>query len=148
MKRIFKRFTGKAANPTLPKDFNADDREMFRQVKPYTMTSPERIKALAASVEYIIKNNIAGDFVECGVWKGGSSMVIAKVLRKKKVFDRTLYLFDTFDGMSRPSKLDTHYGISAKSCLKRMISGFLEFGHMHPLRSLRKTCNLPVILRS
>ena len=34
------------------------------------MTSKERMYALYKSVEYIIKNNIPGDFVECGVWRG------------------------------------------------------------------------------
>ena len=42
-----------------------------------TMTSTERIEGLHAALQSIHENKIAGDFVECGIWKGGN-IVIAK----------------------------------------------------------------------
>ena len=54
--------------------------EIYDTCKPYTMTSKYRCYALYNAVRYAVKNNIAGDYVECGVWKGGSSMLIAKTL--------------------------------------------------------------------
>jgi len=74
--------------------------------KPYTMTSVQRMYGLYQSVNYILDNNIPGDFVECGVWRGGSSMIIAKLLVKKKVKNRRIYLYDTFEGMSEPTQND------------------------------------------
>ena len=74
--------------------------------KPYTMTSIDRMYSLYAAVDYVLKNNIEGDFVECGVWRGGSSMLIAKMLSSRKIFDRKLFLYDTFEGMSAPTEVD------------------------------------------
>ncbi|MEI6887427.1 MAG: TylF/MycF/NovP-related O-methyltransferase, partial [bacterium] len=54
--------------------------EIYSQCKDCTMTSVERAYSLYKAVEYIIVNNIEGDFVECGVWKGGSVMIMAKTL--------------------------------------------------------------------
>ena len=58
---------------------NGYELDIIAKVKPYTMTSPERITALIRSVDYVLKNNIPGDFVECGVWKGGNIMVMMEV---------------------------------------------------------------------
>jgi hypothetical protein len=70
------------------------------------MTSPERIAALCDAVRYVVQRGLPGDFVECGVWRGGSMMAIAETLRQLSVTDRKLHLFDTFAGMTSPSDLD------------------------------------------
>ncbi len=80
--------------------------DIYESCKEFSMTGVERMFALYKSIEYIIKNNIEGDFVECGVWRGGSSMVIAKTLAKFNVTDRKIYLYDTFEGMSEPTEKD------------------------------------------
>lgn len=80
--------------------------KIYNEVKPYTMTTMERCYALYKAVEYIVKNNIEGDFVECGVWRGGSSMVILKTLMLHGVKNRKLYMYDTYEGMSEPTALD------------------------------------------
>lgn len=80
--------------------------ELYRLCKPYTMTSYERMYALYKSVEYILSNKIEGDFVECGVWRGGSAMLIAKMLSSRNIVNRKVYLYDTFEGMSEPTAED------------------------------------------
>src|SRR5207237_9845600 len=55
-----------------PPDFLKEEVEIIRAVRPWTMTSPERIYALIQAVRYVSANCIAGAIVECGVWKGGS----------------------------------------------------------------------------
>ncbi|MEN8215674.1 MAG: TylF/MycF/NovP-related O-methyltransferase [Pseudomonadota bacterium] len=92
-----------------PYDFEKEDIELFKSVQNYTMTSPERVYALENAVSYLVKNNIPGAMVECGVWKGGSSMVIAKTLLKLKCVEREIYLYDTFEGMSAPTSADICY---------------------------------------
>src|SRR5207244_1911795 len=47
-----------------------------------------------------------GDFVECGVWRGGSMMLVALTLLKLARTDRRLWLYDTFAGMTSPSPED------------------------------------------
>ncbi len=87
-----------------------ENQEIYNAVKNYTMTSPERVSALIDSVRYVIKNNIEGAFVECGVWKGGSAMTVALTLKSLGIVDRDIYLFDTFEGMPEPGQSDISIG--------------------------------------
>ncbi len=92
-----------------PVDFDESTRDVYRLVRPYTMTSPERIAALFSAVRYIVQRGIPGDVVECGVWRGGSMMAAAHTLKSLGDQDRTLYLFDTFEGMPDPTDRDRLY---------------------------------------
>ena len=83
--------------------------EIYNFCKPFTMTSVERMYALYNAVDYIISNKIEGDFVECGVWRGGSSMLIAKMLVNRKIKNRNIYLYDTFEGMTQPTTNDISF---------------------------------------
>lgn len=76
------------------------------RVTPYTMTSVERIYSLIQAIRYISSAGVAGDVVECGVWRGGSMMAAALTLLECEDADRDLYLFDTFEGMSDPTAKD------------------------------------------
>jgi O-methyltransferase len=80
--------------------------EFFARVKPFTMTSYERVKALADSVWYVTMNQILGDIVECGVWRGGSMMAVILTLQEVGCADRDLFLYDTFEGMTARGRLD------------------------------------------
>jgi hypothetical protein len=83
--------------------------ELLNLCKPYTMTSVERMYALYKATLYVLENNLPGAFVECGVWRGGSAMLVAKMLNNRKITDRHLYLYDTFEGMSAPTKADMDF---------------------------------------
>ncbi|MFZ5915790.1 MAG: TylF/MycF/NovP-related O-methyltransferase [Chloroflexota bacterium] len=103
-----------------PPDFGKDEIQIIRSVRPYTMTSPERLCALIQAVKYVVQNDIEGDIVECGVWKGGSMMTVAMTL-KRLGSQRDLYLFDTFEGMTKPSDKDVSYrGTSASHKFERL----------------------------
>lgn len=93
-------------NHAYPNDFNSGVIEICEIVKPYTMTSPERLNSLINAVQYIVDAGIDGAFVECGVWKGGSSMAMAHALIRMGSERRDLYLYDTFSGMTAPSDVD------------------------------------------
>jgi len=71
-----------------------------------TMTSTERLYALFKAVEYVVRAGIPGDFVECGVWRGGSVMMMALALQRFGGVGRRLYCFDTFEGMPPPGARD------------------------------------------
>src|SRR4029077_483937 len=81
--------------------------EIFKQVQPFTLTSIERIRALVEAVEYLVANDIPGDFVECGVWRGGSLIAALEALRRLGRINRRIWLFDTFSGMTDPGVEDT-----------------------------------------
>lgn len=89
-----------------PPDFEPEEIADLIAVGPYTMTSPERIVSLTRAVRYLVENHIAGDFVECGVWKGGSMMAVARTLLRLNEPTRHLWLFDTFEGMTVPTAAD------------------------------------------
>ena len=116
LKKIFKNFFEyfgyKIISKDLPIDFSEFEKELIRKVQNYTMTSPERLKSLIDAINYIIRNNISGSFVECGVWRGGSMMAAMLVLISLKETNRQFYLYDTFEGMSEPSEYDIDYSFN------------------------------------
>lgn len=97
--------------------------ELWEQVSAYTMTSPERGYALWLAVNSVIDRGIPGAFVECGVWRGGSSMLMALTLSQRGTPNRDLFLFDTFEGMTRPGPEDVSLAGDSASDLLRGIRG-------------------------
>jgi len=100
-----------------PPDFQGDEIDIIQAVRPWTLTSAERIYALIQAVRYVSANTIAGAIVECGVWKGGSMAAVARTLLQLQDVSRGLYLFDTFEGMSEPTSRDRDYSGRAASKL-------------------------------
>lgn len=84
--------------------------KIYNLCKQFTMTSKARMRALFGAVEHIVRLDIPGDFVECGVWKGGSSMLVAFTLIELNETNRKIYLYDTFKGMSKPTDDDYRVG--------------------------------------
>jgi hypothetical protein len=91
---------------SLPPDFDEEAKATIEAVRAYTITSPERLFALIQAVRHVSVAGIAGDIVECGVWRGGSMMAAARTLLECEDTSRQLYLFDTFAGMSPPTDKD------------------------------------------
>lgn len=90
---------------------------IYGKCEKFTMTSKARMHALYKSVVDIINSKIPGDFVECGVWKGGSTMLIALTLLELNETNRKIYLYDTFKGMSKPT--DDDYRVGDRSALAK-----------------------------
>ena len=106
-------------NNRLPVETSNSNLVIINKVKPFTMTSELRILSLLNSVEYIIDQDIPGDFVECGVWAGGSVMAIALKLKELGVNDRRIWLYDTFQGMTEPELVDKK--ITTNTTAKEML---------------------------
>jgi O-methyltransferase len=113
--------------------------EILDKVRPYTMTSPARLVALCDAMSHIVRHQIPGAFVECGVWKGGSSMAAALRLIQLNQPDRAFYLFDTFAGMTPPGGIDRSAtsGLSAAAMLKSAPTGskLLAFAPIDEVRN-------------
>ncbi|MFF7011596.1 TylF/MycF/NovP-related O-methyltransferase [Streptomyces fimicarius] len=92
--------------PAFPEDYDDEAKEIIRAVKPYSMTSPERLNAFILATRHIARHNIPGDIVECGVWRGGSMQACARTLLSVGETERDLYLFDTYEGMTPPTAED------------------------------------------
>ena len=72
----------------------------------YSMASWERLYGNINSINYLIESRVEGAIVECGVWRGGSMLAMIQTLIQSSCTDRTIFLYDTFSGMSMPSDQD------------------------------------------
>lgn len=99
-------------------DYSPEVRSTIELVRPYTMTSVERVEAVCAATEHIVRYDIPGAFVEAGVWMGGSSMAAAATLVRLGVQDRRFILYDTFEGIPAPGAEDALIGSDHASVLR------------------------------
>lgn len=104
----------------IPPDLDAQTAATIERVQPFTQTSPERIASFCNAVKYVVANEIPGDIVECGVWRGGSMMAAAITLQHVNADDRQLYLYDTYEGMTPPDDHDVALdGTRAETMLRQ-----------------------------
>lgn len=94
---------------------NAEFQELFQVVRPYTMLSEARLYSLFSLAKHICEENIPGNFVECGVSGGGSTALMAAVIKRYTKQPRWLYAFDSFEGMPTPTEQDKLNGIPAEA---------------------------------
>lgn len=87
-------------------DLEAEFLEIYESCRDDTMTSIERMYALYQATRHVVDAAIAGDVVECGVWRGGSVALVARTLERLGVTDRRIWLYDTFEGMTPPGDED------------------------------------------
>ncbi|MEM9111056.1 MAG: TylF/MycF/NovP-related O-methyltransferase [Planctomycetota bacterium] len=83
--------------------------QAYLPVREFTMVDWERCYSVWNSLNYVLNAGIPGALVECGVWKGGVCMLMAKTLKDRGVTDRELYLYDTFAGMAEPTDRDVSF---------------------------------------
>jgi len=79
---------------------------LLEKVRPFTMVPRESLLDLAHLVSAVLTCEIPGNFVECGVWRGGASFLMADLLRQAEVQDRKVWLFDSFEGLPSPEEID------------------------------------------
>jgi O-methyltransferase len=96
----------KDSGPPDREDMEAEFIELYERCRRFSMASPERLYAVYQAVRHVARHGIDGAIVECGVWRGGASMMAALTLLAMKDAERTLYLYDTFTGMPEPSARD------------------------------------------
>lgn len=93
----------------VPPDLEPEFLAAHRVAAPFTMTSIERMYALWTAVRHLGATGVDGAIVECGVWRGGSSMLAALALLHDFGPPRELWLYDTYEGMPPPSEHDVDF---------------------------------------
>jgi len=86
--------------------FDDSARDTISRVQPFTMLSMDRVFTLIEAARYVTRYGIPGAIVECGVWRGGGVMAMARTFGQLGVEDRRFYLYDTFTGMTEPTERD------------------------------------------
>jgi O-methyltransferase len=75
-------------------------KQILDKVKPFTMVPEPAIDFLIEQVLQLIRSNVPGVLLECGVWRGGCSM--AMLLAQQSALgrvERTVYMLDSFQGL-------------------------------------------------
>jgi hypothetical protein len=129
--------------------FNEEFRSLYAKIKPYTMVSADRLFALYRGAMDICSENLEGNFAECGVAGGGSSALLAYVLKRYSKVKRSLFAFDTFEGLPGPGQEDVRRGVSAAQagwgegtcaapvdCLRRIAEELDVWDHIVPVQGL------------
>ena len=85
-----------------------------------SMIGLKRMDNIEFCVNDTIKNNIPGDLIETGVWRGGSVIFMKALLKVAGVKDKIIWAADSFEGLPRPDeekytadKGDNHYTLSS-----------------------------------
>jgi O-methyltransferase len=112
--------------------------QLIWKVKPrYTMVTNKNLVCLFDLVQQINRSNIPGDVIECGVWNGGSSAVMASShYMSSSQPKRTFWLFDSFSGLPEPSEKD---GILAKELYFKGLNN----GKINKVKEILRKLNLP-----
>ena len=98
---ILKAFSGRGFAVVKLQSFDQNAREYGEDwpMIGYSMIGKHRLANIQYCLETVHEANIPGDFVECGVWRGGASIFAKGVLNCLGDDDRKVWLYDSFEGM-------------------------------------------------
>jgi O-methyltransferase len=91
------------ANPTGPYDPSAREVGRSWPSVAHTMIGVKRLNNIQFCMEDILKNNIEGDVIETGVWRGGATILMRAILKAYGVTDRLVWVADSFEGLPPPN---------------------------------------------
>lgn len=91
---------------TVDQTFDPDKREVGRDWPPdaETMSGLRRLANLRACTESVIADQVPGDLIETGVWRGGSTIYMRAILKAYGIEDRTVWVADSFQGLPPPDE--------------------------------------------
>jgi O-methyltransferase len=103
LRKFLKHFTNLHVGRRLPDP--SGNRSAHWQLNALTQVGKKRLDNFQFCIESVIKNNVSGAIVECGVWRGGASIYAKGVLEVNKS-SRPLYLFDSFEGLPKSRMIE------------------------------------------
>lgn len=84
-------------------DGEARDEGLDWPATAHTMIGRKRLDNLQYCLEEVIRNEVPGDVIETGVWRGGATIFMRAVLKAWNVRDRRVWAADSFEGLPRPN---------------------------------------------
>ncbi|CAF3629128.1 unnamed protein product [Rotaria socialis] len=88
-------------NKTRPMDINQRIKGLDWPLTGITMVGQRRLINIEWAIRFVIANGVKGDYIECGVWRGGSSIFARAVLKALNNNDRHVWLADSFQGLPK-----------------------------------------------
>jgi hypothetical protein len=67
----------------------------------HTMIGLCRLNNLQFCIEDVLQNNIPGDLIETGVWRGGASIFMRSILKAYENTEKKVFVADSFEGMPK-----------------------------------------------
>lgn len=117
---------------TAPFDANVRSEGADWPLIGYTMVGQRRLDNVQACVEEVLKNEIPGDFIETGAWRGGTTIFMRALLKAYGITDRVVWVADSFEGMPVPKSASDGWDLSkvdyVKVSLEKVKSNFERFG--------------------
>jgi Macrocin-O-methyltransferase (TylF) len=89
-----------------------------------TMIGQKRLINVEWAIRFVIANNVPGDFIECGVWRGGGSIFARAILKAFGIIDRHIWLVDSFQGLPKARTPNDHDQWEKQEYLKVIIRIF------------------------
>ncbi|CAF4644510.1 unnamed protein product, partial [Rotaria socialis] len=86
-----------------------------------TMVGQRRLINIEWAIRFVIANDVMGDFIECGVWRGGSSVFARAILKALNNNDRHVWVADSFQGLPKARTPNDHDHWSKMEYLKRRL---------------------------
>ena len=77
-------------------------KEPDSQTSGETMMGMQRLNALQSCIETVLLENVPGDFIETGVWRGGAVIFMRAMLKVYGETRRTVWVADSFNGVPKP----------------------------------------------
>ena len=65
----------------------------------FTLIGTARLRSIKALMQRALDDDIPGDIMECGVWRGGASIFMRALLAARQVSDRNVWVVDSFAGL-------------------------------------------------
>lgn len=85
-------------------DFDAERREVGRDwpADAETMIGLKRLANIRECLESVIADEVPGDFIETGAWRGGACIFARALFKAYGVTDRKVWVADSFEGLPAP----------------------------------------------
>ena len=99
-------YQDRATDPWSPPVFDTlkRDRGLDWPQQALTMIGRVRLRSLRECCELVLREQVPGDFVETGIWRGGACIMMAAVLAAYGDTERTVWGFDSFQGLPPPNE--------------------------------------------
>jgi O-methyltransferase len=127
-----------STNPENAGPFQADLRSggLDWPAVAHTMVGIQRLQNLRELTQRAIDGNIAGDFIETGVWRGGCCILMRAILAVNAIQNRKVYVADSFAGLPPPNPelyphdegLDLHVHKELAISLEQVKDNFSRYG--------------------